>query len=235
MSSLVLQTCAVSNSHCIEYHRAEILVHAGIDLVNAQLLRVDHLVFLCIFLQESKRPLIHHPRGSGPHQQDIKMIFIRALKRSMEIFTGMQVAAVHPLHFLQRADGKTIRLRIGCAGTHDIQEWFLKIFFGKYPCPVLYLFHCRAYNPVRLFQSVQNRVIFCVGRLLKLHQFVQNPHHDALRSVLFICIVFPAVYNRVHILLRTDGLRIMRHGDDRRATLDSQLCGLHSLPGISAM
>ena len=82
--------------------RASLSAH-GVYLVNEYDTR--HIL-LCLIKEVS------HSRRTGTHQQDVKMRLVRTLKRPMEIFSGMQVTAVHPLHFLQRADGKSIRLRV---------------------------------------------------------------------------------------------------------------------------
>ena len=101
MTAFILESGTVNGRHGVEQHRSKIFHTAVINCFHTKLIRIDHFVFLSVFFKESQHTRIHHTVSAPAHHKDIKMILIRYLKRSMEIFRTVQITAVHPLHFLK--------------------------------------------------------------------------------------------------------------------------------------
>ena len=186
-------------------------------------------------LEEGQRPLVHHPGGGGTHLQEVEHARLGALEGAVEIFAGVDVAAVLPLHLHQAADGKAVGLAEVGAGAQDVEELVLLAQVGELLAQLGVHLHLGFLDDaVHLGDAFHQRVVL-VKAFLGLDELGGQHGADAQRHLGGGHAVAPGVDPGDETGVVRLGTGVVGQGDHGRAPLIGQNRGVHRFLGVAGV
>ena len=212
----------------------EIIHHGTVYGGQSQFLRVQNLNPFPIFLQKCQCSFGQRPGFPLRKLQNKGNLPVRNLKRSMEIFPGMNGIGMNPLHLHKNADALHISRPIPCSASDGIDHTVIFILLRKGFRPPSHQFTGLLHNQIDLGYTVHELVIILISFcLLQDFHRQKKPLHGFLLPDVFV--LSKTVFHHIIRKFRNRGLRNPGKGNDCGSSFLSQLGCFYSLRSISFM